>query len=288
MNRYNRIRRARFQQRAADQQRDTSQVILKTTVIRACGQNLHLYDEHNPTHDISWKDTGTIALNIYDVLLRCEFYKNYASLYDQLRIDCVKVSVTPQAWTQSFEEGPSPGYTSPKSLTLVTAWDRSGLDDTQFIKDLHEYKNYYCVIGNNIETYSSTITKHLTNGGSFNVQRYLYPSTLQEKSQFVNVSDLKKQFTQQINEPYTYVLSYGEESDPNCPNNPLSCSSIPFKPTFLLSVRSPYKPFIQPSNTIYDGATEEMMAFNKILPTTFSIEFEITVTFRGLRYDRLI
>lgn len=288
MYRSNRIRRIRSQQRAADQQRDTTQVVLKTTVIRACGQNLHLIYPDAPIENDSWKDTGTIALNIYDVLLRCEFYKNYSNLYDQLRIDSIKVTVTPQAWTQSKEEGPSPGYMSPKSLTLVTAWDRSGLDNTQFIEDPLNTKRYYCTIGNDIETYSSAITRHLNSGGTFNLQRYLYPSTMQEKSQFVNVKDLHRQFTQEVSEPYRYILDSDYTSSSNYPNNPLSNPSIPFKPTFLLSVRSPYKPFTAPTNTIYDGATEEIMAFNKILPSTFSIEFEIVVTFRGLRYDRIL
>lgn len=288
MYRSNRIRKIRSQQRAADQQRDTSQVVLKTTITRACGQNLHLINPVDPSNENYWKDTGTIALNIYDVLLRCEFYKNYSNLYDQLKIDSVKVTVTPQSWTQSKEDGPSPGYMSPKSLTLVTAWDRSGLDINQFIVDPINPSRYYCLIGNDIESYSSAVTRHLSSGSSFNIQRYLYPTSLQEKSQFINVKDLKKQFTQEVQEPYRYILDFDNISDSDCPNNPLSSATIPFKPTFLMSVRSPYKPFTAPTNIFYDGATEEMMAFNKILPSTFSIEFEITVTFRGLRYDRIL
>ena len=293
MNRYRPYRstlksRALGNQRAANQQRDISQVVLKTTITRAGGQTLTLINNNNPLDSDNWKDTGTIALNIYDVLLRCEFYENYSNMYDQVRIDGVKVNVTPTSWTTSRDESPVPGYTIPKSLTLVTAWDRSGLDEEQFIKDPNQNNIYYCTIGQEIETYSSAVTKHLGPGSMFNIQRYLYPSSQQEKNQFVNTNDLKRQLGQTITEPYYYELAYDSTFDPSCPNNPISNPSTLFKPTFLLSVRSPYKCFTAPSNTFYDGPITEIIGWNKLKPTVFTLEFEITVTFRGLRYEKII
>lgn len=280
--------RARGNQRAADQQRDQTQVVLKTTLTRGGGQTYTLLDETDPDNDKNWADTGTIAINIYDVLLRCEFFQNYSNMYDQVRIDSIKVDVTPSVWTTSRDENPVPGYTIPKSLTVVTAWDRSGLDDSQFIHSANDYRERYCVIANDIETYSSAVTKHLGPGSMYNITRYLYPNTEEEKNQFVSTKTLKRQFTQAITEPYQYVCDYNEEDDPTCPNNPRSHVSVPFKPTFLLGVLSPYKPFIGPNIQFYQTPVDVIIGYNKLRPTIFTLEFEIVVTFRGLRYEKRV
>lgn len=293
MNRYRPYRstlksRALGNQRAANQQRDISQVVLKTTVTRAGGQTLTCISELNPEEENNWKDTGTIALNIYDVLLRCEFFENYSNMYDQLRIDAIKVNVTPSSWVTSRDESALPGYTIPKALTLVTAWDRSGLSESQMTQDAIRQGIYYTTIGQEIETYSSAITKHFGPGSMYNVSRYLYPTTQEEKNQFVNTKDLQKQLTQSIAEPYEYVLSQNTDFIPSLPNNLLEDSAVPFKPTFLLAVRSPYKTFSAPITTFYDGPNEEIIGWNKLKPTVFTLEFEITVTFRGLRYQKVV
>lgn len=279
---------ARGNQRAADQQRDSTQVVLKTTLTRGGGQTYTLINDEDPENDNSWADTGVIALNIYDVLLRCEFFQNYSNMYDQVRIDSIKVEVTPSCWTTSRDENPIPGYTIPKALTLITAWDRTGLDQKQFIQSFDNERIYYNIIGEDIETYSSAVTKHLGSGSMYNITRYLYPNTLQEKNQFINTKNLKKQFTQSIAEPYQYVLDANEENDINCPNNLISSPTLLFKPTFLLAVKSPYKPYQGPNTNFYIAPETQIIGYNKLRPTIFTIEFEIVVTFRGLRYQKTV
>lgn len=279
---------ARGNQRAANQQRDTTQVVLKTSITRGGGQTFTLINDADPLNDNSWANTGVIALNVYDVLLRCEYFQNYSNMYDQIRIDSIKVEVTPSTWTTSRDENPIPGYTIPKSLTVITAWDRSGLDQNQFIQSFEDQRKFYCTIGDDIETYSSAVTKHLGPGSMYNITRYLYPNTIQEKTQFVSTKTLKKQFTQSIAEPYYYVLDNSEQFDTSCPNNPVSNNTIPFKPTFLLTVKSPYKPFHGPNTNFYVTPETQEIGYCKLRPTVFSIEFEITVTFRGLRYQKSV
>lgn len=280
--------RARGNQRAADQQRDQTQVVLKTSLTRGGGQTYTLLDETDPQNENNWADTGVIAINIYDVLLRCEFYQNYSNMYDQIRIDSVKVEVTPSVWTTSRDENPVPGYTIPKSLTVITAWDRSGLDEQQLIHSQNDSRERYCVIGRDIETYSSAVTKHLGSGSMYNITRYLYPNTEEEKNQYINTKDLKRQYTQAIEEPYQLVCDYNEIDDPLCPNNPYSCNAVPFKPTFLIGVLSPYKPFIGPNIQFYQTPVDQIIGYNKLRPTIFTLEFEIVVTFRGLRYEKRV
>lgn len=286
--RYSIQQKTRGNQRAANQQRDSTQVVLKTTLTRAGGQTYTLINDIDPTNNNSWEDTGVIAVNIYDVLLRCEFFNNYSNMYDQVRIDSIKVDITPCCWTTSRDENPMPGYTIPKSLTVITAWDRSGLDRSQFIQSFDDEKIWYCIIGDNLETYSSAVTKHLGAGSLYNVTRYLYPNTQEEKNQFVSTKNLKKQFTQHIEEPYYYALDQNNINDSSCPNNPLADPCVPFKPTFLITVKSPYKPYIGPNPQFYTTPTNEIIGYNKLRPTVFTLEFEIVVTFRGLRYDKYV
>lgn len=287
-NRYSLQSKARGNQKAADQQRDITQVVLKTTLTRGGGQTYTLINEIDPNNDRSWDDTGVIAVNIYDVLLRCEYFKNYSNMYDQVRIDSIKVNVTPCCWTTSRDENPIPGYFIPKTLTVVTAWDRSGLDQDQFIQSFEDTRIYYCIIGSKIETYSSAVTKHLSQGSNYNLTRYLYPQTQEEKNQFINCKNLRKQFTQSIQEPYKYVCDFDEEVDPDLPNNPMASNAVPFKPTFLLTVTSPYKPYLGPNDQFYQLPSDMMIGYNKLRPTIFTLEFEIVVTFRGLRYDKYV
>ena len=275
-------------QRAADQQRDICQVVLKSKVVRAGGQNYICIIPDAPLEDDSWIDSGTIALNIYDVLMRAEFFKNYSNMYDQVRIDQVKVDITPSIWATSKDENNLPGYSIPKSLTLVTAWDRTGLDDSQFIQSPIHGNNYYCVIGKDIESYSSAVTKHLGSGNMFNVQRYIFPNTNQEREQFISVRDLRKQFTQSLADSYVYRLENGMQVERWRPNCIFSDPAVRFKPTLLVSVRSPYPTTHGPETYWYDGPEQHEIGYNQLLPTVFTFEFAITVTFRGLRVNKNI
>ena len=47
------------------------------------------------------------AINIYDLLRKCEFYKSYANMFDQFRITSIRVKVTPISWALKSEEGTS-------------------------------------------------------------------------------------------------------------------------------------------------------------------------------------
>lgn len=280
---------ARGNQRAADQQRDTTQVTLKIPLIRGAGQTYTLINELDPQNKESWKDTGVMAFNIYDVLLRSEYYQNYSKMYDQLRIDSIKVDVTPCCWTTSKEETAYPGYTIPKSLTVITAWDRSGLDQNQFIQSLEDDRKYYCIIGDTLESYSSAVTKHLGPGSIYKITRYLYPNTAQEKNQYVNTKELYAQCTQLIQEPYSFQLANNAAGfAPSLPNNPRASVHVPFKPTFLLGVFSPYKPYFGPNTQWYVEPYDEYIGYNRLRPTIFNLEFEIVVTFRGLRYQKTV
>jgi len=183
---------------------------------------------------------------------------------------------------------PTKRYIVPQALTVVTAWDRTGLDDTQITTcrvDGNDYK--VITIGDRITTYSSAKTTQLVAGANFNCVRYLYPSSQQEKSLYFSTSDL----VTQIQDPaanqkwYTFTEVGGANSnkitnlkaDPNCP----------FKPTLLIGV-------LKVDETYVAAATQEApqtnpeSSFGQIYPVTFNLEFDIGVTFRGLRKTQVV
>lgn len=288
-------RRARGNMRAANQQSDTSDVVI----------NLMTKVKSGVT---GAADTpyGTSASNVFQLLRKSEFFSSYSNMYDQFRITSIKVKVTPVSWktydqfnvpaataaadagaavTQAIpgmpadgipaEANTKPEYIYPQALTVVTAWDRTGLDGTQY---LIEDSKEVITIGDNITTYSSAKSQQLVGGATFNCVRYLYPSSQQEKSLYFSTNDLEDQYALRAADPY-YVKHVSDNytslnicniaANPNCP----------FKPIFLLGI-------LKVEDLEY-GGTEDLTK-NKINPVTFNLEFDIGVTFRGLRKAQVV
>jgi len=224
----------------------------------------------------------------------------------------------------------------PQAFTIVTAWDRSGLDVNQVRKidsawllndqsfgyswipvpdglrygDVANVNNVlhkeYAVIniGDDITSYSSAQTKQLIPGASFNCTRYLYPSSNQEKSVYYSTSSLHEQLSKAIFEDLPYLLESGNnmaeigrvidgnyvvqqaskiKSSELC--NLLSDPTVPFKPTFLIGV-------LGFNNADVLNMTAENInqvgSKNFIKRITFNLEFDIGVTFRGLRKSQVV
>ena len=199
--------------------------------------------------------------------------------------------ITPdQTWSPtSGYSTPTNEYIYPQSLTVVTAWDRTGLDNAQILEyeegDPAVHYRAVC-IGDDITTYSSAKSTQLIAGSNFNCTRYLYPSSQQEKSFYLSTSSLKEQQILDTSSDQTYF----NITDPNntittpmeiC--NLKSDPSCPFKPTFLLGIMS-----VEDLN--YEGVQEHttLGIKNKINPVLFNLEFDIGVTFRGLRKSQVV
>lgn len=288
---------------AANQQRDITQVVLSNNVQVSCGQTYdYIYDpkyeeELIDVDETFWKDTGCAAINIYDVLRRSEFYSSYANMYDQVRIDSIEATITALNWvngSNATTESQISEYLTPKSLEIVTAWDRSGLGEDQIFRStIRDAPVFYCTIGKRIVNYSSAKTKHLGPGSAYEIKRYLYPSSLVEKSQFVNTSDLRQQYIRDNSNEYPYRefkwiknekgrrLANEFIVDTKYPTNLISDPKLTFKPTLLINV------IAGPDPTTVNYYDEEI-GINKIKPVTFNVEFKINVTFRGLRYNKVI
>lgn len=343
--------RAKRQYRAADQQRDITQVVINSEVEVTCGNTM--VDIVGEGREEDFKNTGCAAINVFDVLRRGEFFEQFASLYDQVRIDCIRAKIQATSWTQNSNNNNQGDvgfaeYDTPRSYTICTAWDRSGLGDDQYIKKVRRVRwllpvavqndqedwiverherftnvnDGYCVVGSNITSYSSVMTKSLGPGNAYQIVRQLYPSSVLEKSQFINTNDLKLQgihhgpedkyvTTEWRNVKKTAHLKLGGPDDDNpevvdidyiepveydinasYPTNLLSDPTIKFKPVLLINVlgSSGEGPVVINRNILNRNDDDAIVnvGINKIRPVTFNVEFDICVTFRGLRYVKQV
>ena len=86
--------KARGNYRAALQQRDASNVVINAVTTITCNSGAN----------------GTAFINMYDVLRRSQFFSNYAPMYDQFKINRVRVKLN--AITVPYNNCP----------TVFTAW----------------------------------------------------------------------------------------------------------------------------------------------------------------------
>lgn len=188
--------RAISNMKSAYQQKDNASVVLNVQRNIACKKN---------GLDSPWNagERDVAVLNIYDCLAHSEFFTNYAPMYDQFKIDRVRVKLTClgyPAFAGNTSSEVAAGSFRTTSYTIVTAWDRNGLDENQVVfgsvtgSGTSESPYTFKIsnkIADNIATYSSAVTKSLSAGSAFSQTRYINCSSMQEKEQFVSTDPLK-------------------------------------------------------------------------------------------------
>lgn len=239
------------------------------------------------------RTVGVYPLSIYELLRRNEFFNNYANMYDEFKIDKIKVKLLPT----SFTINTNGNY---RNLTVYTAWDRTGLNTNQlhgyYDKSRPENNAIYCTIGEDITTYSSAESRTVNPNTNTSITRWLNPKTMGEKGQWLSTSLLKQWFVGyddengcfkgiQFNSGDQYaaeisstastsnaLLKFSAASKEN-PCYLLEDPAIKFKPTLLIGVFPAVSQaeFTQTPNRIH-----------------FNVETEIVCTYRGLRKARVI
>lgn len=163
---------------------------------------------------------GVYAMNIYDQLRKSDFFNSYASMYDEFKIDRVKVKLLPTEFTYTATSGGG----KYSNVTVYTAWDRTGLNKDQVLlytknvlnntekigsKDANNVDGLYVTIGKDITTYSSAESRVVNPGTNTSIVRWLNPKTMQEKSQWVGTSQLAKWYDEyQVDDGATLVGRY--------------------------------------------------------------------------------
>lgn len=233
-------RRALGNARAGRQQRDAATVTISriATVsisVPAAGSSPSGEPPGYGTNPDSYWNVATI--NHWNQLRQSTYFTNYSPMYDQMKIDKIRMKVTGSQSGTSITPNISPA--------VVLAFDRNGLDSSQIASSTS-----FPLSTASISTYSSAQMKQWSTGNAFAMYQTIYPSTIMEKGQYVPTNALEAPST--------------EASSTN-PCTLLSDTTLPFKPISLLGVTL--------------GGTN----LSAVQTFSFTIEYEYTVTFRGMR-----
>lgn len=317
------VRRASGNMRAAKQQADQSTFTINIpSTIEAAN-----YSSANPFDPSKTVNYGVYPLNIFEQLRKSEFYQSYAGMYDEFKIDRIKIKLLPTEFTYTATAGQNGNDGRYRNVTVYTAWDRTGLSKDQLIllathlnEDSTEIgvvtvnqnvvtddgDGLFCIVGNDITTYSSAESRVINPGTNTSIVRWLNPKTIDEKGQWISTGALR-QWYKGYREGKFYgiptgtkanflLTNYGDVEvgaeiippDPTIENdtaiarsalkvvssankdNPcylLEDTGIKFKPTLLVG--------------IYPESTNTNTC-------KFNVETEVVCTFRGLRKANVV
>jgi hypothetical protein len=203
------VRRAAGNMRAAKQQADQSTFTINIpSTIEAAN-----YPSANPFAPNNTVNYGVYPLNIFEQLRKSEFYQSYAGMYDEFKIDRIKIKLLPTEFTYTATAGANNDGGRYRNITVYTAWDRTGLSKDQLIliaSHLNEDSTeigvvttnqnvvtddgdgLFCIVGNDITTYSSAESRVINPGTNTSIVRWLNPKTIDEKGQWVSTGALKQ------------------------------------------------------------------------------------------------
>lgn len=204
--------------RSAIQQRDVGRQILKWSQVQTI--TIKSNENQGGSHFSAWR-----------ALKNSGFYSNFAEMYDQIKLNGVRVKITLLSASSSI-------YSATNNPVFVSAWDRNGISGNVSIA-----APSFTVVS----SYGSAMTRPLTQGANFGVTRYIYASTMSEKSQYIATADMS---------------NAAAEAD----DEVTSAEQIPFKPILLLAIYSA-------------GTTSSQQELK------FNVEWQFDVTFRGTRND---
>lgn len=207
-------RRATGNARAARQQRDAATV----TISRIFTYPIIISNRNQ---------SAAISINHWNSLRLSEFYGNYSPMYDQVKIDKIRIKVTGNQAGSAMTSNLSP--------SVVLAFDRNGIDTDPTTAI--------------ISTYSSAQLKQWSTGNAFVMYQTIYPSTIMEKGMYI---------------PTESLLNPSDDATALNPCVRDTTPTIPFKPITLLGV-----------DLGVAASSDQTFAF--------TLEFEYTVTFRGMR-----
>ena len=145
-------RRAWGNARAARQQRDAATV----TISRIATSHVIV---------ASGFQSNVVAINHWDSLRNSPYFSNYSPMYDQMKLDKIKIKVTGSQAGSSTTANWSP--------SVVMAFDRNGLSPAQEMSSLV------------VSSYSSAQLKQWSTGNAFAMWQTIYPSTIMEKGQYI-------------------------------------------------------------------------------------------------------
>lgn len=305
--------------KAAKQQADQSTFTINIPSTCSCFLKTNSNDAITGNEDPK-SMRGVYAMNIFEQLRKSSFYQSYANMYDEFKIDRIKVKLLPSSFTYTATAGNNENGGTYKNVTIYTAWDRTGLNADQVqlnasalstvateIGKSDDSDGLYTTIGSNITTYSSAESRIINPGANTSITRWLNPKTIVEKGQWISTSSLKKWYDSYDDDKGRYcgiitgytglnstvfngdveiedditIVQQGES-----PSVPVTDESISLKKINALNSENPCylteDPAIKFKPTLLVSTYPPVPA-NKNNICTFNVETEVVCTFRGLR-----
>lgn len=233
---------------------------------------------------VGTRNLGVQALNVWDLLSRAPNFQAFQKMYDQVRIDYIRVKLQVTNSTISTAN-------AQQLYDIYTAWDRNGVDlgdTTPIVDGRDKIIGIGVVMGSNISQYNGVSKMQLNAFQRWMQYKSLYPRTLMEKGQFVSTSevtqwrltydtaDLYYPFISDTALDKTDTQGYMNYLNQNNPGILVANSKYPFKPTLLVGG------FITQNNAT-DNVAETNVPLNSETKIVMTAEFSVALTFRGLK-----
>ena len=95
------VRRSKGNMKAANQQNDSSTVVINLmhTLYSGVSKVFDSYDNDGQLIPHNEKYLGVTPVNIFDLLRKSDFFNSYAGMYDQFKVNSIKVKITPVQWS---------------------------------------------------------------------------------------------------------------------------------------------------------------------------------------------
>lgn len=277
--------------KAASQQADQGNIVVKGS--RLCSV---FYKENQviagdmTENPITVTHNGSDFVNFYQVLFENKNFQLQKQLWDEFRINKIKVKMTVANADTSLTS-----LDTLKSVTIVTAWDRTGLSTSQVTainkalddptvsiitpehkRDLEVY-SFYTKLGPIIEEYGSKYLSNVNLYGNFSRNLSLGVKDSKEKSSWISTELIDSNGMTKNNQTGQYVMDTKQritleqfENDSN-PTNPFENPALRWKPTLLISAYN---------GGMVNGVLKKAVDTNPII---FNISYEMDISFRGPR-----
>lgn len=261
--------------RAAQQQRDQSNVTI---------QGMTTLPINVTTSDQDTSNGGALGISVWQLLINSDFYANYATMYDEIRMNGFRMKIIGNsAGTTILASGLS-------SVGTVVALDRNGVRGRplQVVRGTlgDVIPDPYIQLeasGRNTPwqqalSYGSAKIKSWSPGNAFQQWISAYASNMMEKAQYVKTQSLRpttstiengeggtrRTYAQGFPSGFRLGVTEGDADETYTPST--ETDDVAFDPVILLGV------YNVPQTTV---ATTQTF--------TFSIEYKVDVTFRGVR-----
>jgi hypothetical protein len=268
-------RRSKGNFKASRQTKDAMNLVVKC--------NTCLSSAYDATHD-----GGVAVINVYEVLRTNPQFASFVKLYDQVKVGGIKVKLNVVDAQTTVSQ-----INQIKNINVVTAWDRTGLskDQVKFYDSNNEeiIRNEWDTSG--VHHFAPWIGKGIVNAtgvdksilNSFqrwNRSPFLYPSTMEEKSQYLSTSNFEETVASYDYSTGNYFINDSNDATPitelfNSANPclPFESPSCKWKPTLMIGVFT----------SSYDSTNKAIKQYDSCEPVLFNAEFSIDVTFRNMK-----